>query len=359
MANVQQQFDEFHGKIKLERFDENKALRDERDAVLKALREGLKKVFENKEEKTPTFWFFNQGSYAMNTGVKPLPGGQYDIDVGVVLSVTMDGRDAVDVKKWVRDALADYEQGAEIRRSCVTVFKPGYHVDLAVYADPELSANRKLNLAKGKENSGEDHRFWQVSDPQGFQNLIANKLEGDDARQFRCCIRSLKRWRDERFSSDGSAAPIGIGLTAAAYHWFEVSKTYDPLSLKTRYDDRAALEKFVQRLVNSFGPVWDPENQRSFSRLEVRLPVEPYGDLFSRMTGLQMEAFKTKLEALLSALQTARSKLEVHDACAELAKHFGSDFPVPDKEQSSTPTKRAVSDSGSSGCAAELAIDHH
>ncbi|GAA5513126.1 hypothetical protein Dcar01_01852 [Deinococcus carri] len=351
MANVQKQFDEFHGKIKLERFDENKALRDERDAVLKALREGLKKVFEDKEEDTPTFWTFNQGSYAMNTGVKPLAGGEYDIDVGVVLNVAMDGRDAVDVKKWVRDALANYEQGAEIRRSCVTVFKPGYHVDLAVYADPELSANRKLNLAKGKENSGEDHRFWQVSDPQGFQDLIATKLDGDDARQFRRCIRYLKRWRDERFSSDGSAAPIGIGLTAAAYHWFEVSKRTDAVSLKVTYDDREALEKFVQRLLDNFSLVWDAEDQRFYSRLKVNLPVEPYGDLFSKMTGLQMEAFKAKLETLLGALQTARSKLEVHDACAELAKHFGADFPVPDKEKSSTPTGRAVAGSGSSGCA--------
>ncbi|MDK2013831.1 MULTISPECIES: hypothetical protein [unclassified Deinococcus] len=66
MANVQQHFDEFHDKIKLERFDENKALRDERVAVLKALPKGLEHVLREKQKDAPTFWMFNQVSQAMN-----------------------------------------------------------------------------------------------------------------------------------------------------------------------------------------------------------------------------------------------------------------------------------------------------
>lgn len=348
MAPVQRQFREFHDKIKLEQFDENQTLRDERDAVLDALRDGMKGVFADREESTPTFTYFNQGSYAMNTGVKPLAGGEYDIDVGIVLNIAKHAYDPVEVKAWVRDALEDYEKGAKIRRSCVTVSKSGYHVDLAVYADPDLSGGA-LHLAKGKENSSDENRFWQISDPKGFQDRIASRLSGDDAAQFRRCIRYLKRWRDVKFSADGNAAPLGIGLTAAAYHWFQVSKRTDPVSEAVTYDDRDGLEKFVQAMLDNFSETWDQKDQRFYPKLTVNLPVQPYNDVFSRMTGLQMETFKTRLQALLEALKTAKTRLELHDACQALADHFGSDFPVPDKDKSATRTSPAIVGSGSSG----------
>ncbi len=348
MAPVQKQFREFHDKIKLAQYDENQTLRDERDAILTALREGLKKVFADRGEAAPTFTSFNQGSYAMNTGVKPLKDGEYDIDVGIILNIAKEDHDPVAVKKWVRDALKDYGNGAEIRRSCVTVFKPGYHVDLAVYADPELSGGT-LHIAKGKGNSGDEHRFWQISDPQGFQDRIASKLSGDDAAQFRRCIRYLKRWRDFRFSSDGNAAPLGIGLTAAAYWWFQVSKRTDPVSQNVTYDDRDALEQFVQTMLDNFQNHWDTKDQCVYPRLAVELPVQPYNNVFERMTGMQMESFKSKLQGLLNALKTAKSRLELHDACQALADHFGSDFPVPEKDKSAVHTAPAIVSSGSSG----------
>lgn len=347
MANVQNQFKTFHEAIKLAQYDENVTLRDERDAVLAALRTGLKKVFENKTDPTPTFTAFNQGSYAMNTGVKPLPGREYDIDVGLEFALITD-HDPVNVKKWIRDALADYENGAEIRRSCVTVFKDGYHVDLAVYAHPRYMDT--LHLAKGKENSGDAHRLWQISDPQGLKDLIANRFSGDDAKQFRRTIRYLKRWRDVNFSGDGNAAPIGIGLTVAAYHWFSVERERNSLGSSPVYDDRLALEQFVRILIGQFSLVWDDGDRRHYPRLQVYLPVQPKSDLFEKMTNKQMEAFKAKLEGLLTALESARSKLDVHDACVILAQQFGTDFPVPPKQESSKVTRAGIAGSGSSGC---------
>lgn len=347
MANLQTQFITFHTEIKLAQYDENKTLRDARDEVLNALRAGLKTLFQDKGKPVPTFTPFNQGSYAMNTGVKPLLGREYDIDVGLDFDLITDDLDPVEVKTWIRDALKRQGIAAEIRRSCVTVFRDGYHVDLAVYARPRSST--ALHLAKGKENSGAAHRLWQISDPQGLKEKIAGQYSGEDGQQFRHTIRYLKRWRDENFTADGNAAPIGIGLTVAAYHWFQVQKTTSWMNNKVTYDDRLALERFVRELIRQFNPVWDDVDKREYPRLAVTLPVQPSSDLFEKMTNKQMDAFKQKLDALLTALEQARQELDVHDACAILKDQFGDAFPVPDKQESSKTTRAGISGSGSSG----------
>lgn len=49
VANVQKQFNEFDGKIRLGRFDENQVLRDKRNAVRDQLDEKLPGVFEKHD----------------------------------------------------------------------------------------------------------------------------------------------------------------------------------------------------------------------------------------------------------------------------------------------------------------------
>jgi len=67
--SLQSPFMKFHEAILLKRFDENAELREKRDRILKRLRDNLSVTFEP----------FNQGSYSMGTGIKPLDG-DYDID---------------------------------------------------------------------------------------------------------------------------------------------------------------------------------------------------------------------------------------------------------------------------------------
>ncbi|MDX1996199.1 MAG: nucleotidyltransferase, partial [Thermoanaerobaculia bacterium] len=153
MPAVQKQFEDFHANIKLDKDGENLKLRERRDVLLRTLSANL-------DSEVPSFEDFNQGSYAMHTGVLPLDGN-YDIDVGLIFDCTRDKyRDPVELKEAVRDALDSNGRTVVIRRPCVTVNylrndRVEYHVDLAIYArrDDEL-----LDLAKGKENSGADFR---------------------------------------------------------------------------------------------------------------------------------------------------------------------------------------------------------
>lgn len=349
MAQIQRQFEQFHEAIRLKRFSENAELREKRDRVLKRLREGLQEVFAGKGKTPPEYDTFDQGSYAMGTGVKPATG-DYDIDEGVVFKIaTTDYPDPVTVKEWAYEALKGHTKSVEIRRSCVTVWyqeddEDLYHVDLAIYSGGNPGG--KMHLAKGKQNSEEQHRVWEEADPQGLIDGILGRFAGEDAGQFRRTIRYLKRWRDERFPSDGNAAPIGIGITVAAYHWFQPVYMVDTFSNTRRYDDLAALLRFVQTMRDNF--TQRLSDGQWVERLEVRLPVAPFGSLFEKMTDAQMVEFKDKLDKLLEALEAAHDEADPVEACRMLRRQFGDDFPVPKKEDTGRRTPPAIVSSSSS-----------
>ena len=139
-----------------------------------------------------------------------------------------------------------------------------------------------------------------------------------------------------KFSSDGNGAPIGIGITVAAYHWFKVNKSVDYFTDKTSYDDASALKEFVNTLIGKFKDVYD--DGEWISRLYVKLPVAPYCDLFEKITNNHMTSFKKKLESLLDVLSEAQAELDLHEACQKLQKPFGDDFPVPEKKDTASKT---------------------
>jgi hypothetical protein len=344
MADVQKQFETFHDAIKLNKFEENQTLKEKRDIILTKLKSRLEVIFEDKEESTPSYDSFDQGSYKMGTGVIPLDS-DYDIDVGISFKVKKDDYpDPVEVKKWVYDALNVHpHKKVDMRRPCVTVFyqkgdEPQYHVDLAIYSDESCNSDGKKYLAKGKLNSSDDNKSWEISDPKGLADKVSDIYSGDDKSQFIRVIRYLKRWKDYNFSTNGNAAPIGIGLTISAYKWFTPNKIADTLANKVKYNDLQATRGVVSWMLNNFG-----------DRLRVYLPVEPYSELFKKMTDLQMTSLKDKLSSLLEALDSAASEVDPVKACETLKKIFGNDFPVPAKPD--TGVKKAAAFSSASASA--------
>ncbi|TKD05302.1 nucleotidyltransferase [Polyangium fumosum] len=306
--SFQTMFRRFDETIKLNRFDENAELREKRDRILKRLRENLSITFEP----------FNQGSYAMGTGVKPL-NGDYDIDIGIVFNIDRRSHDPVTVKGWVYKALETHTTRVEWRRPCITVYyqqsgEAIYHVDLAILAkDPYSGA---LHLAIGKEHSAAEQREWQPDDRKGFMAAVENRFSGEDAAQFRRVIRYLKRWRDVHFSSEGRAAPTGLGLTVAAYYWFQPTKS-GPSD-----DDLGATLALVRIIHGQFTSAWDPSSGQPGVRLALRFPFAPQDDVFARMTNQQMQEFRQRLAKLIEWLEEAQRT----GSTAPLQRAFGSDF---------------------------------
>jgi len=320
MQDLQKHFIEFHKTIKLDNFNENQALREKRDILLKTLKDNLSK-------DAPSFESFDQGSYAMNTGINP-KDGNYDIDEGLIFDTEKDEyEDPVKLKKIVRDALASKNRTVKIRRPCVTVeyMKNGevdYHVDIAIYIKRE--EDDCLDIAKGKENSGEEFRVWEISDPKGLIKKINNRLDdADDRAQMRRCIRYLKRWRDQKLPS---GKPFSIALTCAIYKWFQPSKDI----FTSKYNDLEALILLSEELLNQFD-----ENEW----LTIDLPVAPYDDLNEKMTESQMQTFKEKLEELKNALVDAQNEDLEEEACKKLTKQFSDEFPVPEKKDTANKAR--------------------
>ncbi|WP_199236554.1 nucleotidyltransferase [Ramlibacter sp. WS9] len=335
MPAVQRQFEDFHSAICFDEDDEKATLREKRGIIVKALKDNL-------PDDVPSFVNFNQGSYSMHTGVVPLDGN-FDIDVGIIFDCDQHKYGPVELKKKVRDAVNSNFRTVEIRRPCVTVnYMSGgeiaYHVDLAIYT---TGSDGKLYLAKGKENSNEEHKIWEVSDPKGLTKEVCSAF--DDAEklaQYRRCIRYLKRWRQVQFKNSG--APLSIALTVAAYHWFTPN-----FSTSGKPVDLLAMFGWVNSVLEQFSNDYN-QDDGFHVRVKVALPVEPYTDLMAKRTAAQMKTFKEKLEALRDALQEAYDEELPEDACKVLKKQFGDDFKVPEKSETAKAVSPAAISTGNS-----------
>ena len=349
MADVQNYFEEFDREIRLGRFDEEETLREKRDRIRDRLREKLPEVFESYDEEVPDFYFEDQGSYEMGTAIEAIHG-DIDIDQGLYVHVGTGEYDPVVLKQRVYEALGgdgdnSHTQEMKIRRPCVTVWyqrngDPIYHVDLAVYSDGHENADGKDRLAMGREHSDEDHRYWEVSNPQALKEEIFREYDETGRAQFRRVVRYLKRWKDLKFSSDGNEAPLGIGLTVAAHRWH--STCYSDMFSRD-LDDLEALRNLLGAMLRNF--------RGSPPRLEVTLPVEPYNDLFEDMTDRHQKKLRDQLGELKEALDEASQSADPHDACKTLRNQFGEDFPVPSKEDVSDEQERPWASSSSAAAA--------
>ena len=322
MVNLQSVFIEFHDKIKLS-FDENSELRQKRDILLKRLKDQI-------TSDAPSFEAFNQGSYAMHTGITP-DEGDFDIDVGLRFDLTRgEYPDPLTVKQWVYDALVGHTKKVEIRRSCVTVTyqrdsEAAYHVDFACYANE----GGNLYIAKGKSNSSQDKRFWEPSDPIGLINLMNNRFSNEEDRaQFRRIIRYMKKWKNTHFSSTGSSAPTGIALTALAYDKFAPFYSINPVTGKRAYDDFTALLNFVKLFRESFSVVYYSGDPNAHYKITQKLFVSPFNDLFEKMTVQQQDDLYDKVCSMISMLEEAKKQTKMAEACRILVEVFGTDFPV-------------------------------
>ena len=322
MIDLQSEFLEFNDNIKLS-YSDNAELRDKRDILLKKLR-------DNISDDAASFSVFNQGSYAMHTGIKP-DDGDYDIDIGLRFDIKCsDCQDPVAVKQWVFDALNGHTKKVEIRRSCVTVTyqeegQDAYHVDFACYANED----DMLFIAKGKKNSTDENRYWEDSDPLGLidkmRDLFSNK---DERAQFRRIIRYMKKWRNKHFDLSGNNAPTGIALTALAYDKFSPKYEINVVTDKRTYDDFSALKNLVVKIKKCFHLRYDAEDSKYYHTISQNLFVLPNNDLFAKMTAKQQDAFYDKIYTLSSKLEEVEQQNKKSEACCILAEIFGSDFPV-------------------------------
>ena len=328
MTKLQNEFKKFHDEIKLGTYDENEILRVKRDLIIKDLRNSLKDEKIPGTDKPLTFTKIDQGSYAMNTGIKP-KDEEYDIDVGVIFDIKNDEYDSNDLKKLVRDKLNNtYKRTVDFNTPCITVpYKSGYHVDMPIYS----KNNDDLHIAWGKENS-KTNRCWSKAEPKKLTTWVQDVSSVTEEReQFRRCVKALKKWKQKHFSSAGNVAPPSIGITIQARNAF---KFYAD-------SDLDALITITKAIKNSFSLSLNPDTNTFLYTVKTKLPVEPYKDVYYKMTAIQLNYFYHKIDALLESLEESQSEGSDHEASKILRKAFDNDFPLAE-DSKETKTKPYV-----------------
>ena len=343
---LQKHFEDFNNKIKMD-YNELAELAEKRDILINKLRDS---------GELPSFEQFNQGSYSMCTGIVPLDK-DYDIDVGLRFKVSKDEYKPLELKEKICDILKNHtDYGTKIKHPCVTVSykkdgKLAYHVDLVVYAyEDKDNKESQMYLARGKEYSDEESKFWEETDPIELQNKIIDKYSDSKQRsQYRRIIRYMKRWKNISFNSGGDSEPPGIGITLLAYEKF-IPEKYDYLESEYKFDDLQALISFVGKVKDMFIFTGYSQNESKFLyRIEYDLPVTPYTNVFCNMTDIQMTGFKEKIDRLLEKLQAVEKEDDVVEQCSKLNKIFGEDFVVQSKESQSKAQRDFVPPSSASG----------
>lgn len=327
MADAQSQFNTFHSNILLDA-DSNVQLREKREILLGDLK-------NNIDPEAPPYSTFQQGSYALSTGVNPVSGDP-DMDIGIIFDcLPQDYADPVKLKRYVKNALERQNRSVRIRRPCVTVeyMRGGsreLHIDMAIYC---TDGNNITQLARGRDSDPAEktHRFWEPSEAKKLNDKIIDSFGGDERDQWRRLVRYFKRWRDIKV---GHKNIPSIALTVAAMNRFE--SVFSDVDGRPR--DIIAMRDMVDRILGGW----------TTSRLHVYLPTAPYCDLMERVTDIQMAEFKRKLNKLHSVLVDADKEADTHEACHLLNEQFGEDFPVPPKSNTTKKTTGSITPTGRS-----------
>lgn len=295
MAQCNDLFMEFDGKIKLDS-TKKQSLRTSRNA----LRVKIQNYFENTLKVTkPNFW--GQGSYMMNTIIKPIEG-EYDIDDGVYLK-HLAGKDeeewpaATTVHNWILKAVDGHTTTPPVNKNtCVRViFKNDYHIDFPIYILGDNADHPKLaHKTKG----------WIDSDPKELTNWFSNEVtsKGDQLKRI---VRYFKAWKDNKKGED--KFPSGMIFTILASNHFV--EGYEE-------DDDSVFIAIAKE-------IYDELNE-SFS---LKRPVFPEEELFDEWSETAKTNFLSKLSTLVTNGQKALEKEKKSESADIWIKIFGDRFP--------------------------------
>lgn len=297
--SIQGVFSNFHKVIKVET-DE---LRDKRDILFDKICKSLKDVGKPRPD------ILNQGSYIYGVGVIPVGDTEYDIDVGLDFPIANSEYDAVEVRKWVYDAVSKHTKNVEDRGPCIRVrYAAGYHVDLVIYSRYTADGSEAFHIAR-KDN------IWTPSEPKKLKDFISDARKSfSDSRdssgsdQLQRVTRYLKRWNDVDIPDDSPDKPFGLATLLLV-----IKHLPSPCLTDGSSNDLEALIKVAQAVSGTTG------------RIVVKKPTQEFEDVFAKLSAAAMNRLKGRFSTLLNDLILVRG-VDDEKAIEILSKHFGDDF---------------------------------
>jgi hypothetical protein len=262
-----------------------------------------------------------QGSYANDTTVEPLPGGEYDLDV---VSATALG--GISAEQAFADLTESLSQDADYKKRIDEEKQPERCLRLR-YADEADGARFHIDVVPARASSSAPLEIpsraggWHDTDPQGFTAWCKSR-----GQSFTRTVRMLKRWRDENQESRRGIKSIVLQVL--------VAETL-PSSL---VDD-------ADRIVGTFEGIKSKLAANLTSPPVISNPVLNSENLAERWPQESYASFRREID---DAVQLARDALDAED---EAQSHdlwrrlLGDDFPPaptsPAKRQSGPPAPPA------------------
>jgi len=331
MANCHELFQHYNRAIKLS--DEKRViLIDVRDSLRKRMK-GNYIQFSSLERKNLELEFQSQGSFVMDTIIKPL-NDDFDLDDGVYFHGRLSDRERPSPQvfhNWVIRAIDkdnEYESVKD-KSTCVRVqYKQGFHIDIPIYyaekfESPDLAETKKGWLLsnpvefivwfeeKTKSGFKKEFLYESVRYAEHFNKWLSD-IRNKDC-QLRRLVRYMKAWADTKRDE----MPSGIIMTILIGENFAVNDR-DDLAF------RDTLLKVRKYLISN--------------GIKCPRPTTPVGeDLFVGKSESEKQYF---MNALNSLIQSANSAIETYndkEACKEWEKHFGSRFPCHLAKDNITP----------------------
>ncbi|MEK3954518.1 CBASS cGAMP synthase [Psychrobacillus sp. FSL K6-1464] len=286
------------------KFDDEIRLKSSKKASLRTSRNSIRKDIQKYFDETlkvskPKFW--GQGSYMMNTIIKPIEG-EYDIDDGVYL-IHLEGKEEENwpststVHNWIVKAVENKTSTPPLdKNTCVRViYKDDYHIDLPIYIKGKDADHPKLaHKSKG----------WVDSDPKKLTNWF-NEEVAEKGDQLKRLVRYFKAWKDNK--KNGDKFPSGMIFTILAVNHFV--EGYEE-------DDDSAFIAVAKEIYDSLN------NDFSLKR-----PVFPEEELLEDWSETAKNNFLTKLSSLITNGQKALEKEDKSKAADTWIKIFGDRFP--------------------------------
>jgi hypothetical protein len=217
--------------------------------------------------------------------------GTYDVDRGVYLPEQPD-ISATTVQEYVLDAIKEHtNDGAEHRSKCIRVlYQAAYNIDFPVYY--EVPEESYCYIAV--KNNG-----WVKDDPSKMIEWFGG-FKDEDGQLVRM-VKYLKGWA----SKCSGKMPGGIAFTIWAAKHFKA------------FEDRD--DKCLLAILNAI------KNEIAFV-VACAAPVKPYDDVTAKLSDDQKDAFREKLDALITDAKKAIDSKNQLAASKLWRKHLGDRF---------------------------------
>ncbi len=295
MANTNKLFKDFEEKISVpdSKIDSMKTSRDN-------IREKVKSYFtDTLKLNQPKF--YQQGSFALKTILKPIDG-EIDVDDGIYLKHLSEN-----INEWPQNSKKIHnlilkatdnitKDGNEDKPNCIRItYKNDYHIDMPIYAE----SKGKIYLSSHSDGP------WIESAPKELHEWFRGKID-NFGEQFRSTIKYFKAWADFE-----DCELKGIMFTILCGNLFKPSPDRN---------DQAFLET-AKAIKNHL------RTNRSIFR-----PVSPNEDLILKWSSEKIDKIITQLEQLIEKGQKAIDHSDIKESAKKWQLILGARFDIPEDQ---------------------------